>query len=56
MNSLDHHTTETLKVNAPYILVIFRDQFSLFRSHNNYFRILIFISITRANCWKHLNI
>ena len=53
MNSRDHHTTEILKVNAPHILVIFRKQFSLFRSLNNYFRILIFIPVERANCWKH---
>ena len=34
----------------------FSDQFSLFKSFNNYFQILIFIPAERANCWEHLDV
>ena len=41
-------------IRRDLVLAIFRNEFSLFRSFNNYFWKLIFIPVERANCWELL--
>ena len=52
---------DVIKVDEPVIrrdlvLAIFRSQFVLYKSFSNYFQILTFILVERAECWEHLGV
>ena len=49
-------TVDVAVIRRDLVLAIFRNQFSLYKLFNSYFRILIFTLVDGAVCYEHLGI